>query len=207
MNSLISERDWSAQEICHLALSLPLQDGSRTVLAFDARLPNKQDVGFEVENEEVVARKSLIEYYMGRNIQEWPRLTLWDILRHFDFAKMKRRPRAAPRIINIFPLYDSNSTGEQYEDYCRVKLMLHHPFTKIEDLREEFRGPDDRVIPVGSYREAYTLCKNRCVIHGPDPLDPIAEDNPKEDKFEDQSERASYGTSGIEGVRRQKGAE
>jgi ATP-dependent DNA helicase PIF1 len=31
MNKLISERDWSVQEICHLLMHLPLQEGTRVV--------------------------------------------------------------------------------------------------------------------------------------------------------------------------------
>ena len=108
------------------------------------------------------------------------------MLRHFDFTKMRRRPRAAARIVNLFPLYDSLPTGEQYESYCRVKLMLHHLFTRIEDLREEFQGPDNRAIRVESYQEAYTLCTQHCNSHGSDPLDHIAEDALEEEEFEDQ---------------------
>lgn len=38
MNKLVSERDWSAQEICHLLLNFPLINQSRTVLTVDCRL-------------------------------------------------------------------------------------------------------------------------------------------------------------------------
>ena len=188
LNSLLAERDWSAQEIAHLTLGLPLQDGSRTLISFDARLPSEQTVGFEVENEEVLTRKSPLERYMARNMEEWPQLTLWDMLRHFDFVKMKRRPRAAARIVNLFPLYDSIATGEQYESYCRVKLMLDHPFTRIEDLRENFQGPDGRTVRVESYQEAYALCRHNCNSHGCDPLDRVDEDALEEEEFEDQTD-------------------
>jgi ATP-dependent DNA helicase PIF1 len=37
MNLLITERDWSAQEVSHLLLGLRLQEGSRTVVQLDCR--------------------------------------------------------------------------------------------------------------------------------------------------------------------------
>ena len=38
------------------------------------------------------------------------------------------------RVINYFPRYSGNPTSDQYEDYCRVRLMLHHPFGCPTDL-------------------------------------------------------------------------
>ena len=37
MNKLIGERDYSAQEICHILLGLPLQEDSRVVQSVDCR--------------------------------------------------------------------------------------------------------------------------------------------------------------------------
>jgi len=46
MNQLIAERDWSAQEVCHILLDLPLQHGSRQVLNVDVRPEDQQDQRF-----------------------------------------------------------------------------------------------------------------------------------------------------------------
>ena len=37
LNKLIGERDWSAQEVSHILLGLPLQDSSRHVITVDCR--------------------------------------------------------------------------------------------------------------------------------------------------------------------------
>src|SRR3979411_2362754 len=43
LNKLVAERDWSAQEICHLLLDLRLQSGSRVVRRVDCRRPDGQN--------------------------------------------------------------------------------------------------------------------------------------------------------------------
>ena len=38
MNKLIGERDWSSQEVMHIILNIPLQQGSRDVVTLDCRV-------------------------------------------------------------------------------------------------------------------------------------------------------------------------
>lgn len=42
LNALIGERDWSAQEISHIILGLPLQYCSRVGVSVDTRYPGQQ---------------------------------------------------------------------------------------------------------------------------------------------------------------------
>jgi ATP-dependent DNA helicase PIF1 len=37
INKLITERDWLAQEVCHLLLNIPLYEGSRNIVTLDCR--------------------------------------------------------------------------------------------------------------------------------------------------------------------------
>jgi hypothetical protein len=40
-------------------------------------------------------------------------------------------------VISYFPIYSSDpSTGDKYENYCRTKMMFHHPFTDVKDLAD-----------------------------------------------------------------------
>lgn len=57
-------------------------------------------------------------------------LTFFDFVQHCDIQKGRliRRPQARPRILRLYPLYSDIPDEDGYEDYCRVKLMLHHPF-------------------------------------------------------------------------------
>ena len=55
-------------------------------------------------------------------------------------------------MINYFPRYANDLASKQYEDYCRVRLMLHHPFKHLTDLLS-FNGYNYE-----SYRDAYIAC-------------------------------------------------
>jgi ATP-dependent DNA helicase PIF1 len=43
LNKLIGERDWSAQEVSHILLQLPVQESSRVVVSLDCRPESSQD--------------------------------------------------------------------------------------------------------------------------------------------------------------------
>src|SRR5436305_6371606 len=134
MNKLVGERDWSAQEICHLLLNLPLSSGSRNTLNVNCWPLDQQPSRIVIENGEVNnAGRLVFENYMGRP-PELSNLTLLDFLRNFDHRNYKRRPKALPRVLQYFPRYKAERDSAQYEDYCHVKMMLHHPFRDIDDL-------------------------------------------------------------------------
>src|SRR5438045_6211399 len=113
-------------------------------------------------------------------------LTLLDWLQHFDFYTWKQRPTAKPRVINYFPRYKADLSLESYENYCRVKLMLHHAFTDVNDL-----------LQVGSFQATtFTAAFRECQrVHIHPELD-FLDNPPKEDdeamdnsnKFEDVDE-------------------
>ncbi|KAM4067942.1 ATP-dependent DNA helicase PIF1 [Hirsutella rhossiliensis] len=96
MNKLTAERDWSAMEISHLLLSLPLQQSTRTLTYFE--LLTKVDF----------TRPAAWHYYS----------------------------RAPDRVLSYFPRYKALRGNEQYEDFCRVKLTLHHPHRDPQELKE-----------------------------------------------------------------------
>ena len=58
LNKLIGERDWSAQEVSHVLLGLPLQDSSRQVVTLDCRPEEVQNDAITVEDEAVTAQRS-----------------------------------------------------------------------------------------------------------------------------------------------------
>jgi ATP-dependent DNA helicase PIF1 len=43
LNKLIGERDWSAQEVSHILLQLPVQESSQIVVSFNCRSETSQD--------------------------------------------------------------------------------------------------------------------------------------------------------------------
>lgn len=159
LNKLIGERDWSAQEVSHILLNLPVQKSNRDVIPLDCRPEEAQDGMMILESGDVSARQSVLQRYRSRlmDVDDARRaavadLTLFECLRAWDYRLWKHRPRAKERIINYFPRYPDEPSAATYADYCRVKLMLHHPFTELSDLLTV----DSQLH--GSYVEAFQAC-------------------------------------------------
>ena len=174
LNKLIGERDWSAQEVSHILLGLPAQDSSRHVVTLDCRPEEVQNDAITVEGETVTAQRSPLRRYQDRLTdqvnQALASVTLFDWLRAWNWPIWTVRPRAPLRVINYFPRYSSDPMSRAYEDYCRVRLMLHHPFERVTDLLS-FERCD-----YGSYTDAFRAC-TRLHTH-PDDFytDPVAND-------------------------------
>ena len=174
LNKLIGERDWSAQEVSHILLGLPAQDSSRHVVTLDCRPEEVQNDAITVEDETVTAQRSPLRRYQDRLTdqvnQALASVTLFDWLRAWNWPIWTVRPRAPLRVINYFPRYSSDPMSRAYEDYCRVRLMLHHPFERVTDLLSFDR------CDYGSYTDAFRAC-TRLHTH-PDDFysDPVAND-------------------------------
>jgi len=138
MNKLIGQRDWSAQEVCHHLLDLPLTHSTRQVLNVNLKLPEDQaQVFFHHEGDEVNSQaegpkkgKSLLQKYMDRP-DDLEHVKYLDWCRCFTHDNNPRSRPGPHRVLNFFPRYNSE---EQKEDYARAKLMIHHPFRAIDDL-------------------------------------------------------------------------
>ena len=110
-------------------------------------------------------------------------VTLIDWLQHYNVLKFQPLSKGKPRPVNFFPRYKSNPTDDEYEDYCRVKMMLSHPFESVEDLLE-VDG-----VQAETFQEAYELCCDNHA-HGDDLCDELDVDDDKpepdaDDEFED----------------------
>lgn len=184
MNKLIGERDWSAQEVCHLLLNLPLQVSSRSVQNVDCRPEGEQSLAIVLPEDDgdrnVVAThgRSTLEKYKARP-DALTAVTYLKFLRLYDFksrpSSWKERPRAAARISNYSPRYDCKS---QLEDYVRVKLMMHHPFTEVAQLKHI-----DGIV-FGNYKDAMMYFLQTRVNLDPDYLDDLP-DNPGDREYQD----------------------
>jgi ATP-dependent DNA helicase PIF1 len=110
-------------------------------------------------------------------------VTLIDWLQHYNVNKFQPLSKGKPRPVNFFPRYKSNPTDDEYEDYCRVKMMLSHPFESVEDLLE-VDG-----VQAETFQEAYELCCDNHT-HGDDLYDELDVDDDEaepdaDDEFED----------------------
>jgi hypothetical protein len=122
LNKLIGERDWSAQEVSHLLLRIPVQDSSRGVVSLDCWPEEAQDNLIVLESGDISARRSILRRYRDRLIDtrngntSLPTLSLFTYLWLWDWLTWKIRPRASSRVINYYPRYldDPKSLGYSF---------------------------------------------------------------------------------------------
>ena len=194
MNKLIGERDWSAQEISHLLLNLPLQSSTRTVLTVDCRPEEQQNTAITVtvDGEVESGGKSPLQKYKERDMRLYESLTYFTFLTTYEFTgnTIKKRPRAKARVLNYWPRY---KMATQPEDYCRVKMMLHHSFVDVSALLED---QNTAGITYTTWAESYRSCKEYCAPHLDDYMDELEEavdDNEFEElEFEEEDDEASW---------------
>ena len=195
MNKLIGERDYSAQEVCHLLLGLNLTECSRAVQSIDARPSEKlrRDLS-KLDQGDATPDATYLERYCDR-APELEQLTLLEAQTKYNWSGERKfflRTRGKPKILNLFPLYSSHPEHPDYEDFCQVKMMLHHPFRQpgLEDLlKDEEWGLFD------SWQSAYEHCCEHHFDHPPDPLGPTSEHVEEETDTEslDANEKGEQG--------------
>lgn len=132
----VGERDYSAQETCHLLLQLPLYIASRdfVILSVDGT----RVVEDRLDEDKPATSLSIVDHYKNR-----PRTPEFDDITLLDFAKAYTMPRVEGNepshrsrevVIIIKPNYSPEPGSPHYEDYCRQKLMLYTPFRNEADL-------------------------------------------------------------------------
>ncbi|XP_044723807.1 PIF1-like helicase domain-containing protein [Hirsutella rhossiliensis] len=114
LNQLVAERDYSKQEVSHLLLGLPLQEGSRICLYVDCRHPDRHSRSLRIDGDEVDEAPNVYEKY-GQRPEALKDLTYVSFLKHWNFRS--RDPSAwkqwRPGNVNGRP-------RQQWPDYCRA---------------------------------------------------------------------------------------
>jgi ATP-dependent DNA helicase PIF1 len=176
VNRLIGERDWAAQEVSHLLFRIPLFSSSRQVINFDCR--QEDDIGtiIDFEQEERTPGKTILQKYKERRPQ-FADVTLLAFLRSFEHGSRRvhqTRPNAKDRVVVYQPHYKSQPNHEDYPDYCRTKIALHHPWREYPSL--PWNGCE-------TWPAALAYCTTNCQAHDPDHLQPLDIPVP-EDEFD-----------------------
>jgi hypothetical protein len=138
LNKLIGERDYSAQEVCHVLLGLPLQEDSRVVVMVDCRPPDQQRRRLEFSVGDVEEKQSSYEAYLNRAAQykDVPYVDMvmdWNTLNKEEW---KLFPPEERRIPLYFLYYKANRSDPKYPGYCRMKLTLNCPHRTEAQLLE-----------------------------------------------------------------------
>ncbi|KAJ2966261.1 hypothetical protein NQ176_g10232 [Zarea fungicola] len=181
MNKLIAERDYSAQEICHLLLNIPLQEGTRMVVYVDCRPLEQHGRSYRVDDDVSEAVGSYQKYLQRSETYEG--ITYLDYLQSYNLRTWRRlRVNAKHRVFSYSPRYPPVEASPQFHDFCRVKLMMAHPH----------RSPDELLTVDGqhfeSFMAAYQFCRQRHRSHKDDYYGDVGatELHAEEDEFEQE---------------------
>ncbi|KAJ3846347.1 hypothetical protein EV368DRAFT_89179 [Lentinula lateritia] len=128
-----------------------------------------------------VERKSIFEHYVERDpdVEGIEQVSLLEFATHWDWRgrNLHKHTRKSPFAVGMWPLYTPDlHAPDLYEKYCYARLILHHPFRKVEDVLEGW----------GSFTDAYTLeCKDLEHVH--DDLLPIITHQPEDPNSDSES--------------------
>lgn len=151
LNSLIAERDWSAQEVSFLLEGGPLVSCSRTVRYVDCR-PYSPTARFVLNKDTgaLAEARSILQKYEQR-ADDLSDMSYLNFLLRVDEKTRKERAENVPDyVLHFSKIYDPTTDSD---DFARVKLMLHHPFTNLNQLKQ-VNGRE-----FASYTAAWEYCK------------------------------------------------
>ncbi|KAK4068341.1 hypothetical protein Purlil1_13812 [Purpureocillium lilacinum] len=181
MNKLIAERDYSAQEISHLLLNIPLQEGTRMVVYVDCRPLEQHARSYRIDDDVSEAVGSYRKY-LQRNDQH-ESITYLEYLQSYNLKTWRRLgANAKKRVLSYCPRYRPVEASAQFHDFCRVKLMMAHPH----------RAPEELLAVDGlrfeSFVAAYQCCRQRHHFHEDDHYGDVGmnELQAEDDEFEQE---------------------
>ena len=135
--STTAERDYSAQETCHLLLMLPMYMASRDFVMLS--LDGSRQVEERLEEGKPATALSALDHYTSRPAtSQFEEMTLLHFVQHYSMPKnVGEEPvvRKKMVVVRVRPHCSPDTRGPQYEQYCQQKLMLHRPFREYRQLK------------------------------------------------------------------------
>jgi ATP-dependent DNA helicase PIF1 len=149
LNKMLGERSYSAQETAHLLLGIPLVRASVTFHTVyigadggfrQVHIDNDKSSNV-AEHDNSFDRPLTGPSVMQRYIKRPPSmesLSLHDVLTKFVWTKSewKRKKECTDTVLRIFPRFSPDPENDNYDDFCRTKLILHHPFRNLDALQQ-----------------------------------------------------------------------
>ena len=135
----VGERDYSAQQTCHLLLQLPMVKASRDFIVLS--LDGSRSVEDQLNEGQLATALSILDHYIARPTTPWFR-----DMKLLHFAQQHTMPkelgsdpsrRRKDVVVIVHPYFSPEPNGPNYEQYCRQKLMLYKPFRREEELLGE----------------------------------------------------------------------
>ena len=135
-----AERDYSAQETCHLLLQLPMFMASRDFIILS--LDGSRQMEEHLEEGQPATGLSPLDHYIGRlSTPHFEGMTLLHFVQHHSMPKSVSDEPSLRRkavVVIVRPFCSADPNGPNYEQYRRQKLMLHRPFKAYHELLTGF---------------------------------------------------------------------
>ena len=132
----VGERDFSAQETCHLLLQLPMFKASRDFVILN--LDGSRAVEERLEEDQPATVPSALDHYVHRpTTGNFENTTLLHFVQHYSMPRVSGSEPSIRRkkvVVIVRPYCPPDPEGPKYEQYCQQKLMLHVPFQHQREL-------------------------------------------------------------------------
>ena len=136
LTNSVGDRDYSAQETCHILLQLPMFKASRDFIVLS--LDGSRAVEDHLMEQRHATTPSIVDHYCVRpTTSHFNNLTLLAFAQQYTMPKTlgteptQRRKRV---VVITRPYSSPDPNGPKYEQYCQQSLMQHKPFRHITDL-------------------------------------------------------------------------
>jgi hypothetical protein len=137
----VAERDISAQETCHILLGLPLYHSSRKFVFLNLNEESSRWIRGTGENEETAVmindkgrtEKSPLRVYWERP-SELESFSLYRLNLTHRIVKHQWVQCQKENILRIFPRPSPIRKGMQWEEFCRIKVILHVQHRDLQQL-------------------------------------------------------------------------
>jgi hypothetical protein len=136
--SSVAERDISAQETSHLLLGIPLHRSSRTFVSLNVNKESArwvQGSGSGEKEEEGRTTQSALKRYWNRP-ETLENFSLFKLNLTHKLVRGVWKPSEKENIIRIWPRPSPVRNGGQWEEFCRVKILLHVHHRSLQELKE-----------------------------------------------------------------------
>ena len=189
LNKMLGERTYSAQETAHLLLGIPLVRASTTFQTiYIGAEGGFRELGTEEgamangegENNPAATTESWLQRYMTRP-PDMEDLSLQDVLSKYNWSKSmwKKKRDKTDVVLRVYPRFSPNPEDDRYDDFCRTKIILHHPFRDLDAIRDDQDQP---------WAEVYARCRAAEHDHPHDTLRCWEEENKEGEGEEDEDE-------------------
>jgi hypothetical protein len=138
----VGERDFSAQETCHHFLQLPLYNSSRNFVSLNLNKEANRQLRDSNENDPnnenngiMKTEPSPLQKYCNRPA-EFEELSLFKLYQQYKLVKGNWVECPGENVVRIWPCPSPIRNGPQWEEFCRVKVLLHVRYRDLLTLTE-----------------------------------------------------------------------